>query len=104
MDYFFTYIYFREVSSILKKTKLFVGGNFWFTLYKLLDILTEELFPKLCIPQRYLERNWKNSVLQMFLIYLQISKLHDRFYLKKIKLRKSAYNFPCEKVNFSLLH
>ena len=34
----------------------------------------------------------------------QISKLHGRLHLKRINYLKSAYNFPCEKVNFNLIH
>ena len=63
--YFDVDLYFREVTSIQKKTKVIVKEHFWFTSYKQRDLLTAKLFFKLCISQRYvynLGRNWKNSV------------------------------------------
>ena len=53
------------VMLFLRKEKAFAREYFWFTLYKLPDLLTAELFFKLCITQRYahnLEMYWKNSV------------------------------------------
>ena len=45
---FHIYIYLIEVPSIQKKTKSFAQVNFWFNPYKKPDILTVELFFKLC--------------------------------------------------------
>ena len=53
------------VILFIRKEKTFAWEYFWFTPYKQPDLLTAELFFKLCIPQRYvhnLERYWKNSV------------------------------------------
>ena len=47
MESYFFFIYFIEVPST-QKTKAFVQENFWFTPYKKLDIITVELFFKLC--------------------------------------------------------
>ena len=53
------------VILFIRKEKTFVWGYFWFTPYKQPDLLTAELFFKLCIPQRHvhnLEKYWRKSV------------------------------------------
>ena len=53
------------VIPFMRKKKTFVREYVWFTPYRESDLLTAELFFKLCIPQRYgcnLEIYWKNSV------------------------------------------
>ena len=53
MNYYFISLYFRGVPSIQEKIKALVNINFWFTPYKKPDLLTAELFFKLCIAKRY---------------------------------------------------
>ena len=43
-----------------KKTKAFVKENFWFTPYKNPDLLTAELFFKLCMSQIYVQNIERN--------------------------------------------
>ena len=51
------------VILFMRKTQAFVRKNFWFTSNKLPDLLTAELFFKLCISQRYVRNlNWKTSL------------------------------------------
>ena len=102
------FLHFREVPSIQKKIKALVKENFWFTSYKLPDLLTVEMFFKLCIPKTYvhnLERNWKNSVCIGVRILLHYTFLNfmAAFTQKSLNISVFAYNFPFEKINFSLI-
>ena len=65
MDCYFFFYISREVSSIQRKTKAFFEENVWLISYNQPDLLTVELFLKLCISQRHVrnvESNWKNYV------------------------------------------
>ena len=108
MNYYIFFLYFREVPSIQKKIKALVKENFWFTSYKLPDLLTVEMFFKLCIPKTYvhnLERNWKNSVCIGVRILLHYTFLNFMavFTQKSLNISVFAYSFPFEKINFSLI-
>ena len=91
------------VASTEIKTK--VRENLWFTPYNSPNLLTAELFFKLCIPQsknilvqRYvqnLERNWKNFVCigVKNIANLYFSRLHGRLHQKVKKHSKLCIKF-----------
>ena len=58
--YFFFDIFQRKNLQFRKKTKAFAKENFWFTPYKNPDLLTAELFFKLCTSQRYVQNIERN--------------------------------------------
>ena len=61
MDCYFLFLCISEkYLQFRKKTKAFVKENFWFTPYKNPDLLTAELFFKLCISQRYVQNIERN--------------------------------------------
>ena len=64
--FFYIFLYISEkYFQLRKKQKPFLGRRFRLPQTSKPDLLTAELFSKLCIPQRYVqnfERNWKNSV------------------------------------------
>ena len=61
MDCYFFFLYISEkYLQFRKKTKAFVKENFWFTPQKNPDLLTAELFFKLCISQRYVQNIERN--------------------------------------------
>ena len=108
MDFYF-FLYFREAPTIQKKTKAFVRKNFgsphtshW--IYLPQNCFSNHVYLKdLYITLKGIEKILFVLVLRILLIckFLNFAAV---FIQKNLNFPKLAYNFPCEKVNFSLIH
>ena len=108
MDYYFFFIFQRSTFKLEKKTKAFVKENFRFThtsnrLYLLWNCFSNYVHLKdLYITLKGIGKVLLVSVSRILLIcnFLNFTAAVT----KKINIKKFAYKFSCEKVNFSRIH
>ena len=109
MDYFL-YLYIADMYlQFWKKEFLNLGNKFHYKKYKERDGNTRNKFAFVFRHSIYMYITLKGTEKILFVSVLTILLICKSLnftvtFTKKLKLSKFAFNFPCEKINFSLVH